>query len=296
MARISIAVLSVVTALLNPAFVSAGAPASNRATVFAVANANGAFRVNGVTANGSSRLAVGATVETERVAATVHAQSGGQWVLAPGARVRLNAGSARLERGTARLHGAAIESGGLLVQGGTADVRLTEGGKVVVASVQGETRVVRRQVLLARVPAGQSVEVQPATGVSPDAYVVRGYVQPVPGRAGAWRVTDEASGVTVEATEDWLGDWEGQKVVLEGLKTGSSGDIVLLKGTGLTPIAPPPPPAVTASAPAIGPVAHTGLGAGKAIILGMEVAGGAVGGNMLGRVINREARTSTISQ
>jgi hypothetical protein len=189
------------------------------APVIGTVTAAGAFRIEKSTITGNATLMEGATIETQADASSIVLPGRARVTLFPdskarffGDRVILEKGAGRLERAT----GFRLETLGLTVQpgGGSAVARVTlvGTGKVQVAALNGQFRVLNaRGLLVANVLPGKALDFEPLAASGPTK--VTGYLL---NRSGHWVLTDETTHVTVELEGPGLAAKVGQRVMVTG--------------------------------------------------------------------------------
>jgi hypothetical protein len=242
---------------------------------------NGRFEMEGATIWNRGTLLEGSRVTTGVAASRLFLDSGSSFKLGTSSSARVYANRVLLETGT--LEGTLPSSFhletaklGLRVEGdqARAQLRVGEGGKILIASIAGELNVRGpRGVLVARLQEGNALEMSASAGGATASMKVTGTLKHKDGR---YTLTDELTGVTSELRGDILAKWAGKRVVitgdlLEGAKpVEGAAYVVLVKD------------ADNAAAAALTPGKAGGVGVSKltkvVVVAGIAVAGGVTAG------------------
>jgi hypothetical protein len=143
-------------------------------TAIGFAAAQGSFQVNSTDAQGTATLFEGSVVETGKAPSTIQLGNGAQIRLAMDSRAKIFESRLVLEKGAGQIEGSSaypIESRTLRVTATApntvARIRLSEQGKVLVATVRGSVRVTNSAGLaVADVTGGLSMAFDPQVGAS----------------------------------------------------------------------------------------------------------------------------------
>lgn len=182
---------------------------------------NGRFEMEGATIWNRGTLLDGARVVTDTTATRLLFNSGSSVQLGVTSAARVYANRVLLENGvlegslpsdfrveTARL-GLRVEG-----SGSQAQIRISESGKVLVASLQGALDVRGPQgILVAHLMEGNAVELSAAPGSAAASVKLTGILN---FKDGKYTLKDEITGVTSELRGDILAKWAGRRVVLTG--------------------------------------------------------------------------------
>jgi hypothetical protein len=182
---------------------------------------NGRFEMEGATIWNRGTLLEGSRVTTGVAASRLQLDSGSSFKLGTASSARVYANRVLLESGT--LEGTLPSSFqletaklGLRVEGdqARAQVRVGDGGRILIASIAGELNVRGpRGVLVARLQEGNALEMSASTGGATASMKVTGTLKH---KDGKYTLTDELTGVTSELRGDILAKWAGKRVVITG--------------------------------------------------------------------------------
>jgi hypothetical protein len=177
--------------------------------------------MEGATIWNRGTLLEGSRVTTGVAASRLQLDSGSSFKLGTASSARVYANRVLLESGT--LEGTLPSSFqletaklGLRVEGdqARAQVRVGDGGRILIASIAGELNVRGpRGVLVARLQEGNALEMSASTGGATASMKVTGTLKH---KDGKYTLTDELTGVTSELRGDILAKWAGKRVVITG--------------------------------------------------------------------------------
>ncbi len=278
MVRFSISLL--LAGILVPGF---GAP-----PVIGIATVHGSLRVDNVPVQGNATLFDGARLETASASSRIRLQAGGQMELGTASRGQVFSDRLILEKGLGRMEYVPhyrFEARNLRIEpdsiGSSAEVLLSEPGRVTVNALSGQVRVSTAEgLLLARLEPGGSLEFQPQAAGAVAPFVLTGCLAGADGRI---LLTDETAKVSFELKGKELTQYIGQRVEIQAAAPGNgpagSGpkvvQVVQIKRVaGGCPAMPPSRNGSQAKAPRMS-------GSTKAVIAGVAIAAGA-GGAALG--------------
>lgn len=205
---------SIVAAMMSLIMIASGA-----VPVIGTVVANGTFLLDNATVTGNATLFEGATIETAAAASRMEISSGARISLGAESKAKFYGDHLILERGEGRLEkaqGFRFEARGLTIQPETgnasARVALTGGARIELAALTGSFRVLNsRGVLVANVPSGHALELEPQT--TETASKVTGTLRQA---GGHYLLTDETTNVTVELAGTGLSKEVGNRIEATG--------------------------------------------------------------------------------